>query len=355
MRPIYATIDQGALRHNLNVVKSLSPQSKVMAVVKANGYGHGLLRVAQALNQAEGFAVLELEEAIFLREAGFDQTILMLEGFFRSTELQDVSGADISLVVHNHAQLEMLESVALPQPVSVFVKMNSGMNRLGFKPEAYPAALERLAANKNIKQITLMTHFATADDSTGVAGALDLFQRHTQSMDYPVSLANSAAILRYPDTHADWVRPGIMLYGATPVSGTSVYSYDLRPVMSLESEIIAIQDLKAGESVGYGQRFTAEKDTRVGIVACGYADGYPRHAPNGTPVMVEGVRTSTIGRVSMDMLFVDMTYIPAAKLGSPVELWGSQVLVDEVAEAAGTVGYELLCALAVRVPVRVLS
>lgn len=355
MRPIYATIDQGALRHNLEVVKSLAPQSKVMAVVKASGYGHGLLRVAQALNQADGFAVLGLEEALLLRESGFDQTILMLEGVFRSIELQEASAADISLVVHNHAQLEMLEVVVLPKPISVFVKMNSGMNRLGFKPEQYLAAVERLVGSKNVAQITLMTHFATADEPIGVADALKVFKQHTQKIDYPISLANSASILRYPETHAEWVRPGIMLYGATPVSGTSATNYKLRPAMTLSSEIIAIQQLKAGESVGYGQRFTAEKDTRVGIVACGYADGYPRHAPNDTPIVVEGVRTSTIGRVSMDMLFVDITDIPAAKLGSPVELWGDQVSVDEVAEAAGTVGYELLCALAARVPVRVLS
>lgn len=355
MRPIYATIDQGALRHNLDVVKSLAPQSKVMAVVKANGYGHGLLRVTQGLNDADGFAVLGLEEALFLREAGFDQTILMLEGVFRSTELLEASGAEISLVVHNQAQLEMLEVAALSKPVSVFVKMNSGMNRLGFKPADYRNVVERLAAYKNIAQITLMTHFATADEPVGVADALNVFQQHTQNINYPVSLANSAAILRYPETHNDWVRPGIMLYGATPVSGTTAHSYKLRPVMTLSSEIIAIQELKAGESVGYGQRFTANRDTRVGIVACGYADGYPRHAPNGTPIVVDGERTHTIGRVSMDMLFVDITNIPAAKLGSPVELWGGQVSVDEVAEASGTVGYELLCALAARVPVRVLS
>lgn len=355
MRPICATIDQRALRHNLDVVKSLAPQSRVMAVVKANAYGHGLLRTAQALNQADGFAVLGLDEALLLREAGFNQTLLMLEGAFRSTELQEASGADISLVVHHHAQLEMLEAVVLPKPVSVFVKMNSGMNRLGFKPEQYAAAVARLAVCKNVSQITLMTHFATADESVGVSAAAALFQQHTQGMMYPKSLANSAAILRYPETHYDWVRPGIMLYGATPVSGTSAHSYHLRPVMSLQSEIIAIQHLKAGESVGYGQRFTADKDVRIGIVACGYADGYPRHAPNGTPIVVGGEMTGTIGRVSMDMLFADLTDLPQAGLGSPVELWGNQVSVDEVAETSGTVGYELLCALAARVPVHVLS
>lgn len=355
MRPIYATIDQRALRHNLEVVKSLAPQSKVMAVVKANAYGHGLLRTAQALNQADGFAVLGLDEALLLREAGFDQTILMLEGVFRSSELQEAASAGISLVLHNQKQLQMLEVASLQQAVSIFLKMNTGMNRLGFSPAEYAEVVQRLVASKNVKQITLMTHFATADESAGVSAALALFQQHTQGMAYPKSLANSAAILRYPETHYDWVRPGIVLYGASPVAGTPAAQYKLRPVMSLESEIIAIQHLKAGDSVGYGQRFTAEKDTRVGIVACGYADGYPRHAPNGTPIAVGGEMTKTIGRVSMDMLFADITDLPQADLGSPVELWGNQVSVDEVAEASRTVGYELLCALTARVPVRVLS
>lgn len=352
MRPIFATIDQSALLHNLNIVKSLAPQSRVMAVVKANGYGHGLLRVAQGLNQADGFAVLGLEEAISLRESGFNQTILLLEGVFQPGELNEASSAGISLVIHHEAQILMLEEAVLVRPLSVFVKMNTGMNRLGFKPEYYAKAIARLESCKNVSQITLMTHFATADESIGVSQPLAIFRQNTHTMSYPISLANSAAILRHPETRADWVRPGIMLYGATPVSGTSAQSYKLRPAMSLMSEIIAIQTLKPGEGLGYGQRFTAEKIARVGIVACGYADGYPRHAPNGTSIAVAGKATRTLGRVSMDMLFADITDIPEAAIGSSVELWGEQVPVDEVAEAAGTVGYELLCALASRVPVR---
>ncbi len=355
MRPIYASIDQGAFRHNLNIVRSMAPQSKVMAVVKANGYGHGLLAAAQGLAEAEGFAVLGLEEALFLRDAGFKQTILMLEGVFQAGELPEVARAGISIVVHHNGQIAMLENAVLERPVAVFAKMNNGMNRLGFRPEHYAQAVARLASCPNVGQITLMTHFATADEHPGVDEPLKLFRQATQGMHYPVSLANSAAIFRHPETHADWIRSGIMLYGASAVAGTPAQSYQLRPAMTLSSEIIAVQDILPGESVGYGNRFTAARNTRVGIVACGYADGYPRHAPNGTPVMVDGRLTQTIGRVSMDMLFVDLTDIPGTGVGSSVELWGRQLPVDTVAEKAGTIGYELLCALSSRVPVRVLK
>jgi alanine racemase len=355
MRPIQATVSLSALRHNLGLVKSIAPNSKVMAVVKANGYGHGLLRVAAGLNQADGFAVLGLDEAVSLRQSGFSQTILLLEGVFSSKELATASEQDISLVVHCDKQIEMLESASTHTPAAVFLKMNSGMNRLGFKPKGYAAALKRLAACRNVSAIILMTHFATADEDEGVVAALTQFQRATQGLNYPTSLANSAALLRYPETHSDWVRPGIMLYGATPVAGTSAASFDLKSAMSFTSEIIAVQNLEIGESVGYGKRFTALRKTRVGIVACGYADGYPRHAPGGTAVAVDGKLTQTLGRVSMDMLFADITDIPQVNIGSPVELWGNQVPVDTVAEAAGTVGYELLCAIAPRVPVRVIE
>ncbi|CAG0969633.1 alanine racemase [Methylophilaceae bacterium] len=355
MRPIQATIHLGALRHNLEVAKSHAPQSRAMAVVKANGYGHGLLRIAQGLDDADGFAVLGLNEAIGLREAGFNQAILLLEGVFHERELAGAAQDDISLVVHHLEQVRMLEQAFMDTPVSVFIKMNTGMNRLGFRPEHYAGAVSRLAACRNVAQIALMTHFATADDSLGVAGPLAIFNQATRGMAYPVSLANSAAILRYPETHTDWVRPGIMLYGASPVAGTPAKAYGLRPAMSLASAVIAIQNLQAGDSVGYGHRFTASRPTRVGIVACGYADGYPRHAPSGTPVAVAGRMTQTLGRVSMDMLFVDITDIPEAVVGSAVELWGEHVPVDAVAEISGTVGYELLCALAARVPVKVVS
>lgn len=355
MRPISATINLEALRHNLRVVGAAAPHSRIMAVVKANAYGHGLLNVAHGLNEAHGFAVLNLEEAVSLRQAGFQQTLLLLEGAFSLDELQHASQHDISLVVHHARQIEMLEQAALRQPVSVFAKMNTGMNRLGFRPAEFREAVRRLASCSNVGDVTLMTHFATADEPQGVDAPYAEFKEITEGMPHPVSLANSAAILRYRHTHADWVRPGIMLYGASPIAGTPASAFQLRPAMTLASEVIAVQNLRPGESIGYGQRYTAARETRVAIIACGYADGYPRHAPNGTPIHVAGKPTHTVGRVSMDMLFADITDIPQADVGSPVELWGKHNPVDAVAEAAGTVGYELLCALAPRVPVRMVG
>lgn len=361
MRPILATVSLNALRHNLTVVRKFAPNAKTMAVVKANGYGHGLINVAHGLSAADGFAVLGMNEAIALRDAGFQQAILLLEGVFDAQELSAASSLGLNIVVHSLPQLEMLEAVTLTKPVHVHLKMNSGMNRLGFQPEFFSKAYERLRVNKNVTDITLMTHFATADDTTGIERPLQLFKKTTQGLALPTSLANSATILRYPDAHADWVRPGIMLYGASPICDTPAATYDLIPVMQLTSEIIAVQQVQADAVVGYGHRFTASKPTRIGIVACGYADGYPRHAglvsgqDSGAPIAVAGKVTRTLGRVSMDMLFCDLTNIPDANIGSPVELWGNQVAVDAVAAASDTVGYELLCAVAPRVPMKVVD
>lgn len=355
MRPILATISQSALKHNLSIVKNHAPKSKVMAVVKANAYGHGLFNVVHALNESDGFAVLGLNEAIDLREAGFTQTILLLEGVFEAAELNIATSYMVDIVVHNLMQVEMLEQVSLIAPISVHLKMNTGMNRLGFTPEIYTEIFERLKSCPNVAKITLMTHFATADEPVGIAAALARFKLATQTFHYEQSLANSASILLHPESHTEWVRPGIMLYGASPVSGESADYFGLKPVMQLTSQIIAVQTLEAGESVGYGNRFTATKTTRVGIVACGYADGYPRHAPNGTNIAVNGKVTQTLGRVSMDMLFCDLTKLPQADVGANVELWGNTIPVDEVAEASGTVGYELLCAVAPRVTMKVVD
>lgn len=363
MRPILATISHAALSHNLAVARKHAPQSKVMAVVKANGYGHGLLNVAQGLKAAEGFAVLGLNEAIDLRESGFEQTILLLEGVFNAEELNIAASYQIDVVVHCTQQIAMLENESLAQSIAVHLKMNTGMNRLGFVPGEFKAACIRLQACQNVRAITLMTHFAAADEAIGIAKPLHIFQKTTQDFTQAKSLANSAAILRHPEAHADWVRPGIMLYGASPVKGTAASSWGLKPVMQFTSEIISVQTIQAGDSVGYGHLFTASKPTRVGVVACGYADGYPRHAGQyaigdrqfGTPIAVCGQLTQTIGRVSMDMLYVDLTNIPEANIGSPVELWGSQVPVDTIAEACHTVGYELLCAVAARVPFKIIS
>jgi alanine racemase len=322
-----------------------------MAVIKANGYGHGMLRVAAALNDADGFAVLRVEEGIALREAGFRQRILLLEGFFSADELPLLAQHRLSSVIHNNAQAEMLCRTDLGEKIDVFFKINTGMNRLGFKPEHFSNSLDRLRACNNVASVTLASHFATADEEPGVAAQFERFDRLTQGVGLPRSLANSAAILRHPETHGDWVRPGIMLYGASPFADATAQTLGLKPVMTLRSRIIAVQELATGERAGYGGLFCAERPTRIGVVACGYADGYPRHASTGTPILVNGVRTRTLGRVSMDMLFADLTAIPDAIADSPVTLWGDGLPVEEVAQAAGTISYELMCALAPRVPV----
>jgi alanine racemase len=353
-RPIQALIDLSALEHNLSVVRRHAPESRVMAVIKADAYGHGVLRVAQALRKADGFALLELDAAVRLREAGFPHVILLLEGFFSVDELRWIETHRLTTVIHHCEQLAMLADHRPRQKMDVFLKLNTGMNRLGFTPEQFPAALKALQENPGVGQISLMTHFARADEAStdeSIGVQLAEFNRMAQGRHLPLSLANSAATLRYPETHADWVRPGLMLYGASPLPDTTAADLGLCPAMTVTSKIIAVQTVKAGEGVGYGHVFRAERPTRVGIVAGGYADGYPRHAPSGTPILVDGRRTRLIGRVSMDMLHVDLSETGEAKVGMPVTLWGKGMPVDEVAQAAGTVAYELLCALAPRMPI----
>lgn len=351
-RPIHALIDLSALEHNLSVVRRHTPSSRVMAVIKADAYGHGLLHAAEAFKSADGFAMLELDAAIRLREAGYRQTILLIEGFFAITELALFEHYQFCTVIHHSEQLEMLPAYKRLGGLDVFLKLNTGMNRLGFTPEQFPAALESLKSNPAVGQITLMTHFACADEPNGgrgVAGQLQCFNAVTAGRNLPRSLANSAAILRYPETHADWVRPGIMLYGASPFSDTAASELDLFPAMTVSSRIIAVQNLRSGDGIGYGHIFHADRPMRVGIVAGGYADGYPRHASIGTPVLVNGRRTRILGHVSMDMLHVDLSGIESAGVGSPVTLWGEGMPVDEVAQSAGTISYELLCSLAPRI------
>ncbi len=349
-RPILATIHLQALRHNLAVVRRFAPKAKTLSVIKANGYGHGMLRVAQGLRESDGFAVLGVDEGVTLREAGYQQTILLLEGLFEADELPLASRHGLATVVHCEEQLRVLEADRGAHAVDVFLKVNSGMNRLGVVPSRFWGVYDRLKACKSVRHITLMTHFATADEQAGIDEAFSRFDELTGEISRPRSMANSAALMRFPQAHGDWVRPGIMLYGASPFADQSARSLDLKPAMTLASRIIGVQSLQPGQGVGYGHAFTADRPMRVGIVACGYADGYPRHAPTGTPIAVAGKMTRTLGRVSMDMLFTDLTDIPEADIGSPVELWGEQVGVDEVARAAGTIGYELLCAIARRVP-----
>ena len=354
-RPIQARIDLSALEHNLQLVRRATG-ARIMAVIKAAAYGHGLLRAAEALNAADGFALLDIYEAVHLREAGFRQTILLLEGFFTPDDLPLVDEHDLACVIHSPQQVAMLDNFPRRRRLQVWLKVNTGMNRLGFAPRDVSAVMEKLKSHPAVRDITLMTHFSHADEAAGVAAQLGIFNALAAPYRVARSLANSAALLRYPETHADWVRPGIMLYGASPFAQgegeqPSAQQLGLMPVMTLRSEIISVRELNAGERIGYGGMFRAEAPMRVGVVACGYADGYPRHAPTGTPVLVKGRRTHTLGRVSMDMLSVDLSALPDADVGSGVTLWGAGLPVEEVARAAGTISYELLCALTARVPV----
>jgi len=361
-RPIQARIDLNAVRHNYLLARqcvaaSDSPDSpasaaRAWAVVKADAYGHGLLRVANALREvADGFALLEIEAAVALREAGFRQPILLLEGFFEPDDLPVCAEYGLTVAVHRLEQLHMIQAAALPVRLPIYIKLNTGMNRLGFTSGQIPALRRELARNTAVGPATLMMHFAEADGGRGVDWQLGRFREMTEGWDLPVCMANSAAIIRYPLTGHDWVRPGIMLYGASPFADVSAESLGLQPVMTLGSRILAVQEIQPGERVGYGGTFEANRPSRIGIVACGYADGYPRHAPTGTPILVNGRRTMTVGRVSMDMLACDLTDIPEAGVDSPVVLWGEGMPADEVAAAAGTISYELFCSLARRVPI----
>lgn len=351
-RPVCATISASALAHNLAIARRHAGAARVWAVLKANAYGHGLLRAAQALADADGYALLDFVDALKLRAAGVDKPILMLEGFFKPEDLGLVVRHRLTPVIHSVAQIEMLEKATFVGKTDVYLKVNSGMNRLGFTVDSVRLAWNALEAHPGVGSVTLMTHFADADGEAGVAAQLQWFSELTQPFEAPRSLANSAALLRFPDeTRADWVRPGIMLYGCSPFTFKTAGEIGLKPAMTLTSEIVAVQNLQAGERVGYGMTYEAGQEMTIGVVACGYADGYPRHAPSGTPVLVNGQRTGTVGRVSMDMLCVDITSIEEAYIGTPVTLWGEGLPCDEVAQAAGTVSYQLLCALGQRVPV----
>jgi alanine racemase len=350
-RPIRATISAGALERNLHVAKAHAKGSKVWAVIKANAYGHGLERAARAFAAADGFAVLDFQEAARLRLAGVTKPILMLEGFFKAADIPLLHKYGLTPVIHNPEQVELFKAAPHPGELEVYLKVNSGMNRLGFASDGVRPAYNAIRMHPHVKSVTLMTHFADADGAGGVKDQLAWFRELTKDYAVPRSLANSAALIRFPETHADWVRPGIMLYGCSPFADRSAEELDLKPAMTLTSELIGTQHLHAGERVGYGFSYEAMGEITIGVVACGYADGYPRHAPTGTPVLVNGQRTRLVGRVSMDMICVDISDIQEAYIGSPVTLWGDGLSADEVGAAAGTVSYELLCALAPRVPV----
>ncbi|TKC87160.1 alanine racemase [Trinickia terrae] len=351
-RPIAAYVHADAVRHNLDVIKQRASRAKVWAVVKANAYGHGIERIYPALATADGIALLDLDEAVRIRDLGWKKPILLLEGVFQPEDVETADALGLTVAVHCDDQLDLIAAAPRSRPIDIYLKMNSGMNRLGFAPDTFRAAWERANAAESVGEITLMNHFAAADESD-IDWQMDRFEAATSGIPGPRSLSNSAAVLWHERAHRDWVRPGIILYGGSP-SGLSRHIADvpLRASMSLVSEIIGTQALRAAETVGYGRTFEAGHDMRIGVVACGYADGYPRHAPTGTPIAVDGIPTRVVGRVSMDMLTVDLTPCPNAGIGSKVELWGDQVKIDDVAASAGTIGYELMCALARRVPVK---
>ena len=358
-RPILAAVHSEALSHNLARVRAFAPDARVWAVVKANAYGHGIERVFDALRSADGFALLDLDEARRLRALDWRGPILLLEGCFEARDLELCSRLGLWHAIHCNEQIDMLAAHKTQLPHRVFLKMNTGMNRLGFTPERFRAAWTRLNALPQVEEISLMQHFPDADGPKGISAQLQAFESVSHDLPGERTLSNSAAILRHGAQLAgrsDWVRPGIVLYGSAPdFPEHGVADWDLRPTMTLASKIIGLQQLRPGDTVGYGSSFVAEGPMRIGVVACGYADGYPRHCPTGTPVLVNGVRCRMVGRVSMDMITVDLTPVPGAGMGSEVTLWGcatggAVLLIDEVARAAGTVGYELMCAVAPRVP-----
>ncbi|WP_319379643.1 alanine racemase [Thiomicrorhabdus sp.] len=352
-RPACAYIDLNALRHNLSVIKSKAPESKILAVVKANGYGHGINRVARQLAQADGFGVASIDEAMVLRQQGFLHRILLLEGLFSESELPVIAQHRLDIVVHSFYQLDWLLNFDCDCKLNVWIKIDSGMHRLGFSPEEFPQVVEELKAVDNRYRLFTISHFACADENTPEGRAfthkqLDCFYDLTDALDYPRSIANSAGILYYPQSQFDWVRPGIMLYGAGADPESNL---PLKPVMRLESKVQSIRWIDAGEPVGYGNTWTASRKSLIGVVAIGYGDGYPRHARHGTPVLINDHRMPLVGRVSMDMITVDLTdFEGEVEVGDTAVLWGDARLgVDEVAECSGTIGYELLCGITKRV------
>jgi alanine racemase len=353
LTPIRAIIDTAALRHNLARVRERAPGARVMAVVKANGYGHGLEVVAGALGDADGIAVARLDEALALRNAGCAGRILLLEGAFDAAQLAAAAGASLDLMVNGPEQLRMLEERDGTGPVRAWLKVDTGMNRLGFRPEEFREAHERLRRIPGVEpDPVLATHLASAEDTTDpkTTGQLATFERATSGVAGPRSIANSAGVLAWPSALGDWVRPGLMLYGLSPFAQGTGTEFGLRAVMSFETRVIAVRTVLTGETVGYGGAWRAARDSRVAVVAAGYGDGYPRSARAGTPVLVGGRRAPLAGRVSMDMLTVDVTDLPRVSVGDPVELWGRDLAVEEIARAADTIPYQLTCGLSIRVP-----
>ncbi len=352
-RPARALVDAGALRHNLQQVRLRAPRARVMAVVKANAYGHGLVWTARALDRAvEAFGVSSMEEGIQLREAGITQPICLLEGFFTADELPLLAKHRLEPALHHESQLKVLALASSALKLTVWLKIDTGMHRLGFGSESAPAVLKQLRGSPAVENIRVMSHFARAEfPSDGVTQSqIDTFMAQIQNLGLESSLANSAGILGWPQSHLDWVRPGIMLYGASPLEGQTAAQLDLKPVMTLETALIAVHARRKGDAIGYGGDWRCPQDMPVGVAAIGYGDGYPRHAVPGTPVLVDGSRVPIVGRVSMDMITLDLRAQPQASVGDPVVLWGRGLPIEEVANSAGTIAYELLCHVTERIP-----
>jgi len=349
-RPLVAGIHLSALKHNFQKVRQAAPASKVMAVVKANAYGHGMDRVVSALTGADGFGVASLEEASRLRQIGIQQPVTLLEGFFEKDELAEIARLQLDVVVHHESQLSQLECAKLAMPLRVWLKIDSGMHRLGFLPDDAIPAYQRLVHCASVGKVDLFSHLAYADDrrSGYTERQLSIFQDAVKGLEGECSVANSGAILGWPDTHRDWVRPGLMLYGISPFIGSTAEDEGLQPVMTLGSRLIAVNRYRRQDAVGYGGAWVCPEDMDVGVAAIGYGDGYPRHAASGTPVLVNGKRAGIVGRVSMDMVTIDLRGHADAKVGDPVVLWGDGLPVEEVAQHAGTIAYELVCSVAPR-------
>ena len=347
-----ALIDLAALRHNLQQARIAAPHSRVIAVIKANAYGHGMLRTARALAEADAFAVARVEEGVALRRAGIETPVLVLGGFFDKEELCVASECRLQLAIHQAGQLQQLQQAALSHPVGCWLKVDSGMHRLGFPVSQAAEAFGQLQKCRSVAPpVRLMTHLANADDlaDNSCSSQLQAFLPLARDLDAEHSIANSAGTLGWPGARGDWVRPGIMLYGSSPFLNSRAQDYGLRPVMTLQSKLMAVNHYPKGAPVGYGGSWRCPEAMPVGVVAIGYGDGYPRHAPAGTPVLVNGRRVPLAGRVSMDMVCVDLRTQPAARVGDPVELWGKGLPAEEIAEAAGTISYELFCGVGTRV------
>ncbi len=346
-------IDHSALRHNLSRVREIAPRSRVLAIIKDNGYGHGLVSAARAFEDADGFGVAAIEEALALRESGITKPVVLLGGFFGRDELPSIASHGFTVVIHHPSQLDMLNAAPLlPAPIKAWVKVDTGMHRLGFRPEQLDDTLNQVAASTWLDDgIVVMTHLASADDQSDPAtpGQIACFFDAVQGHKVEHSIANSAGVLGWPDSHGDWIRPGLMLYGMSPFPDRTAIDHGLRPVMTLKSKLIAVNHCRKGDSIGYGGTWCCPEDMPIGVVAIGYGDGYPRSAANGTPVLINGIEVTLAGRVSMDMITVDLRKVPGARVGDSVTLWGKGLPVETVARHAGRIPYELTCGVAARV------